>query len=339
MDRTGAVRQQRRIDRMKEGGVTQSSVLVHDLCREALNGLRPHLSHPESAPRLNDLVAVLASETPVNVAQVKQLSPFRYPGGKTWLVPHTRQWLRQMPEKPAVLLEPFAGGAMVGLSAAAEGLAERVELWELDDDVAAVWKVVFGRSDADVKWLSDEILDFEMTLENVRVIIDAKPRSTRRKAFRTIVKNRVQRGGIMANGAGLVKAGENGHGLNSRWYPATLAKRLTALRALKDNVTFTHGNAFDALNTHAVNPACAMFIDPPYTAAGKRAGSRLYTHNDLDHERLFKEVSAAAGTALLTYDDTPEMRALAANHGFLVGDVAMKSTHHAVMRELTIFKS
>src|SRR5260370_34987117 len=29
----------------------------------------------------------------VNVASVPQRSPFRYPGGKTWLVPHVRRWL------------------------------------------------------------------------------------------------------------------------------------------------------------------------------------------------------------------------------------------------------
>lgn len=28
----------------------------------------------------------------VNVASVPQRSPFRYPGGKTWLVPTARRW-------------------------------------------------------------------------------------------------------------------------------------------------------------------------------------------------------------------------------------------------------
>ena len=29
----------------------------------------------------------------VNVASVPHRSPFRYPGGKTWLAPRVRQWL------------------------------------------------------------------------------------------------------------------------------------------------------------------------------------------------------------------------------------------------------
>src|ERR1700677_2717012 len=47
---------------------------------------------------------------PVNVASVPQRSPFRYPGGKTWLVPYIRDWLRSKKTRPARLIEPFAGG-------------------------------------------------------------------------------------------------------------------------------------------------------------------------------------------------------------------------------------
>lgn len=39
-----------------------------------------------------DFVSLFASRV-VNVASVPQRSPFRYPGGKTWLVPYVRLWL------------------------------------------------------------------------------------------------------------------------------------------------------------------------------------------------------------------------------------------------------
>src|SRR5215470_9042201 len=80
----------------------------------------------------------------VNVAAVPQRSPFRYPGGKTWLVPRIRQWLHAQPRRPALLIEPFAGGASVGLTAAFEGLADHVLLAEMDEDVAAVWATILG---------------------------------------------------------------------------------------------------------------------------------------------------------------------------------------------------
>jgi DNA adenine methylase len=97
----------------------------------------------ETAQALASLVEYLHDKkAPTNVAQVRQLSPFRYPGGKTWLVPEVRKWLMASKIRPSVFVEPFAGGAIVGLSVAAEGLAEHVFLGELDDDVAAVWQTI-----------------------------------------------------------------------------------------------------------------------------------------------------------------------------------------------------
>ncbi len=74
----------------------------------------------------------------VNVASVPQRSPFRYPGGKTWLVPHIRQWLASRKSPPNDFIEPFAGGGIVSLTVAAENLADHVTMVELDEQVAAV---------------------------------------------------------------------------------------------------------------------------------------------------------------------------------------------------------
>ena len=41
----------------------------------------------------------------------------------------------------------------------------------------------------------------------------------------------------------------------------------------------------------------------------------------------------------MTYDDTPEVRALAARHGFLTRPVRMKTTHHVQTTELLIGRS
>lgn len=329
-------RQSRRLARLAENGITQTNVLVHEECKRSLDSLRPHLANPRSSDALNTLVDELVDKQPVNVAQVRQLSPFRYPGGKTWLVPVTRQWLTAMPTKPKVLLEPFAGGAMVGLSAAAEGLVDRVELVELDENVAAVWECALGEDASAFERLLTSIDTFQVNEPAVRAVLDGNEDDLSSRAFRTVIRNRCQRGGILAPGAGLMKTGEGGRGLASRWYPATLVKRFRAIRQLRDRIGFTHGDAFEAIERH---PGAVLFLDPPYTAAGKRAGRRLYAHNELDHERLFEVTAKSTGPALLTYDDTEEVRQLAAHYGFITGDVAMKNTHHAVMKELTIFKT
>ena len=97
----------------------------------------------------------------VNVAQVKHRSPFRYPGGKTWLVPRVRQWL--LSRDKAEFVEPFCGGAIVGLTVAFEQLATHVTLIEIDPQVAAVWQVILQGSQSDVDLLIKRILNYSIT--------------------------------------------------------------------------------------------------------------------------------------------------------------------------------
>src|SRR5690554_736209 len=125
----------------------------------------------------------------VNVASVRQRSPFRYPGGKTWLVPRVFHWLNTRKSAPALFIEPFAGGAVVGLSVAFEKLAEHVILVELDPQVGAVWDTVINQGEG--SWLAEKILTFDLTHENVDKLLDEEPVCTRELAFQTIVKNRV----------------------------------------------------------------------------------------------------------------------------------------------------
>ena len=279
------------------------------------------------------------SEQVVNVASVPQRSPFRYPGGKTWLIPRIRQWLVSLEHRPTVLVEPFAGGGIVGLTAAFEELAEHVVLVELDKQVAAVWQTILG---GEAEWLAERILAFDMTLENARAALAADTGGTREQAFRTILRNRTFHGGILASGATFIKHGENGKGVKSRWYAETLAARITAIARIRERFSFVCGDGIQVIREHASNPRAVFFVDPPYTAggsSGKRAGSRLYTHSELDHEQLFATAEKVAGDILLTYDDAPDVRTLATRHSFKVECVAMKNTHHAKMTELLIGRS
>jgi DNA adenine methylase len=159
----------------------------------------------------------------VNVASVKQRSPFRYPGGKTWLVPDVTLWLSRKKRKAGHFVELFAGGGIVGLTVAAEGLADHVTMIELDPDVASVWHTIFSD---DAEWLARRILAFDLTPEHLQQTLSQPTATTREKAFQTILKNRTYHGGILAPGSAPLKSGENGKGIASRWYPATLARRI-----------------------------------------------------------------------------------------------------------------
>lgn len=270
----------------------------------------------------------------INVASVPKRSPFRYPGGKTWLVPQVRRWLNSRSPSPVELIEPFAGGAIVGLTAAFEKLTDFVTLVEKDEDVASVWRTILNARNA--PWLADRIASFEFSPDAVRAELSI-PKwrlDNRERAFKTLLRNRVQRGGILAPGAGLMKGGENGRGMGSRWYPATLKKRILDIADIRvrSRINFIEGDGINVIRENAARRDVAFFVNPPYTVAG----GRLYTFSEIDHEELFKVASRVEGDFLMTYDNTDYIRSLADRFDFQTRSVAMKSSHHSKMTELLI---
>jgi len=276
----------------------------------------------------------VAAKQSVNVASVPQRSPFRYPGGKTWFIPELRRWLAQT-SRPHLLVEPFAGGAIVSLTAVMEDLVDNALLIEKDPMVAAVWKTII---DGNGEWLAKRILNFDLTVPNCESVLAVKDVEGKEEGFRTILRNRINHGGILAAGSGMLKHGEGGKGIASRWYPETLAKRIRAIDAVRHRLTFVEGDGMDLMDAHKTEANTAYFIDPPYTAGtkGKRAGNRLYVHFQLDHERLFNLAGDVEGDFLMTYDDDAEVMEMAVSRGLRVCKVPMKGTHHRETLELVI---
>jgi len=290
------------------------------------------MRHSE-ALRQQTLFEITVPERVVNVASVPHRSPFRYPGGKTWLIPRIRTWLASQSQRPELFIEPFTGGGIVGLTVAFEDLADRVLLVELDENVAAVWLTMLSQ---DNNWLAERVLSFDLTEEHVLEELAAPPKNTRERAFKTILKNRTFHGGILAAGSAPIRSGENGKGIRSRWYAETLARRIRDIALVSNKIEFTCADGIQIIERNSHQARAAIFIDPPYTAAGKKAGKRLYSHHFLDHERLFAVTHNCQGDFLMTYDNADDVVQMAERHGFQTRTIAMKNTHHAVMKELLI---
>ena len=281
-----------------------------------------------------------------NPAQVPLRSPLRYPGGKTWLLPHVRFWLRSI-GRPAALFEPFCGGAGVSLMAAAEGLAGLCSLRDADPDIAAFWRAVLFQGPA----LAGLVQDFRPTPAAAAALADSLPPDAGdlERGFRTLALNRLRHGGILAPGAAFAKAGENGKGLASRWYPETLARRIVAAWGLRRSLSFGEGDGLAALEDYAGEAAeallagadasapaqFAVFADPPYPAAGRR----LYGQADVDPARLFRaldQLRQVGSEFLLTYEATPGIARLVQVHGFAAVEARMRTRQHRAKRELVI---
>lgn len=263
-----------------------------------------------------------------NVASIPQRSIFRYPGGKTWLIPVVRKWLKQNNQEK-ILIEPFVGGGIVSLTAVFENLVNRAIMVELDDEIASVWEVLLSERYNDLAY---RILNFDLTIENVLNEFEKDNKTIEDTAFNTILKNRTFHGGIINKGSGFLKHGENGKGILSRWYPETLKRRILEIGQVRNKLEFLTDDAFNVIPRFLNDINAFHFVDPPYTKAGKR----LYNLFEVDHERLFNLIGQITGHFLLTYDDTDYIRELAVRNNFEFRTIPMKTTLHFEKLELLI---
>lgn len=220
------------------------------------------------------------------------------------------------------------------LTAVMEKLVDQAVMIENDRNVAAFWHAALNDSEALVK----EILTLEPTIELLREWEITYPASEVEHGFRTLVHNRTRRAGILANGAAYMRNGENGKGLLSRWYPETLANRLTDIQRHSSSITFVEGDGTRILPLllYGRGSNAAVFLDPPYTLGKKRAGTRLYTNSEIDCVSLFETLAKSTCHFLVTYDACPEIIRLVNHYDFSAVYVEMQNAHHVRRPELVI---
>lgn len=277
-------------------------------------------------------VPVRVLDLAVNVSQVPQRSPFRYPGGKTWLIPTLRRWLNSLvPNSRKKFVEPFAGGASASLLAVMENFSKKAFFAELDGEVARVWGNILSDNGYELAELVEEFKVSKATTNRLFAHA-ANGAELSEKALAVLVRNRIQRGGVLAPGAGRLKHGENEKGLSSRWYPETISERLIAIHAERKRLSFTNEDGFELLKRFQTDTEAVAFVDPPYFVEGKR----LYSHWQIDHRTLFAVLKEFKGDFLLTYDDAPPIHTWIKEFGYEVIAVKVKTAHHTKKRELLI---
>jgi len=87
--------------------------------------------------------------------------------------------------KPELLVEPFAGGSIISLTALFEKLVEKVIMIELDSEVAAVWETVM---EGHAEWLADRILGFDLTHDNLAKELKAPLLRLDKRLFKPYLK-------------------------------------------------------------------------------------------------------------------------------------------------------
>jgi DNA adenine methylase len=234
---------------------------------------------------------------------MKARSPLRYPGGKSRAID------RILPQFPASMLEyrePFVGGGSVYLAVRALFRRRiRYTISDLNPDVIAFWRSV--RDDLD--GLYTRVTAFHTHYaENGRALYafmkdDAHMQSELDRAVRFFIMNRITFSGVMDAGGYSQQAFEKRFTLSS-------IERLRALDGMLEGTEIEHSDYAPVVERPGDN--VFLFLDPPYFSAthSRLYGERGVLHTHFDHHRFAETMRICAHRWLITYDDSPLIRAL-----------------------------
>ncbi|MFD1736166.1 DNA adenine methylase [Bacillus salitolerans] len=240
---------------------------------------------------------------PPTIKLSKQLSPYRYPGGKSKLIEYLYSHLQQAKNKK--LVSPFTGGGSFELAMLDAGIVEHLHLNDLDTGVYSLWWLIKYMPFA----LIDRIQSKEPTHKEffrAQSIIkqDYKGIDVVDAAWASLIVNRLAYSGIYkANPLG----GKNGTNKNllSRWNPKTLVKRIDHLHSLSDRMTITQLNACELIEEAYWDSESTLFIDPPYVKKGKELYHCYYSekdHRELSQLLNLLHMGMPGADLIVTYD-------------------------------------
>lgn len=233
-------------------------------------------------------------------------SPLRYPGGKARVANFIKLVMLDNDLVGDDYVEPYAGGASVGLALLFEEYADHIHINDINPGVHAFWHAVLH-----------ETAEFCARMAQTPVTVEEwrRQRDVHRDpdsdsldlGFATFFLNRTNRSGIISGGVigGLDQTGP--WKIDARYNTPELIRRIEKIARFRTRITLTRedANAFLRTWADATKDPALLYLDPPYYVKGGDLYDNFYSHDD--HELIASLVGQLRHPWLVSYDAAPEI--------------------------------
>jgi DNA adenine methylase len=203
------------------------------------------------------------------------------------------------PGRPTRYIEPFAGGAGVGLRLLFDEYADEIVLNDLNAGIAAFWRCVFGEASALLERLDASEASVE-EWHRQHAIYQEDDSGIADLGFATFFLNRTNRSGILDARpiGGLEQTGK--WTIGARYDKTMLKKRIRRLAAYSSRVTVCDMDGIAFLKEQLNSESVFAYADPPYLVHGDDLYLDTFTWQD--HEHLAALLNSHDVGWFLTYD-------------------------------------
>jgi DNA adenine methylase len=229
-------------------------------------------------------------------------TPLRYPGGKRRLASTVMRLLEENDLRDVQYVEPYAGGAAVGLALLFEEYASTIHINDLSRPVYAFWHSVLNDTDK----LCRRIDRASVTMRQwhaQRTVYDRRENADLLDlGFAAFFLNRANRSGIIGGGVIGGKQQTGSWSLDARFNKSELIHRIRRIARYKNRIVLYQldGPKFIDNLLPQLGPNTFVFFDPPYIENGK--GLYLNEYTLADHRKLAQTVETLEWPWIVTYD-------------------------------------
>lgn len=236
-------------------------------------------------------------------------SPLRYPGGKSKL----SKFIAEICIKNDIngcYVEPYAGGASVGLYLLMEGYVSKIIINDIDRSIYAFWFFLLKHTSKFCTLIRDTDVNIK-TWEKYREVQKNKNKANLLDlGFSTFFLNRTNISGILDAGVigGLNQKGK--YKMDCRYNKKALIQRVKRIAKYKKNIELYNMDALDLVSMikkRSNNNSTIFYFDPPYYLKGPSLYLNYYDKSD--HELVAKKIKEIVKMHwVVSYDNVEEIK-------------------------------
>lgn len=246
------------------------------------------------------------------MANPRNQSPLRYPGGKSCLTPFITGLAQRNEVQGGNYIELYAGGAGAALNLLYNGVFNRIHINDYDYSIYSFWYAILNDTDKFIQLIENTPINLDEWHRQKAIFSEGRHNEPLLLGFATFYLNRTNRSGIIFKAGPIGGYEQRGNYLiDVRFNKRGLIDRIKKVASFATQIHLTNDDATEIIKDidqiHNDLESSFLYLDPPYYCKGKH----LYLNNygNEGHQSLATEMLQVNENLkwLISYDNVPEI--------------------------------
>jgi DNA adenine methylase len=239
-------------------------------------------------------------------------TPLRYPGGKSRLTKYIKAIFEQNALLDGHYVEPYAGGAAVGLGLLFHEYVSCIHINDLNRSIYSFWYSVLNETQRLCRLISTTPVTMRNWKRQKYIQTHPDEFDILSVGFSTFFLNRTNRSGIISGGVIGGKDQTGAWGLDARFNQKELVSRVEQIADYRHRIHLYNLDAADLITKvlPLLPSKSLVYLDPPYYVKGVGLYDSYYEHED--HVELARIIPRYMTHQkwIVSYDNVSEVRRL-----------------------------